>query len=105
MYLARLAPSGRRSQGSALEQIARLPSSGRMGWQELPWHRVRYQHAAAVRSWLANHRGPSTANTYPSALRGAMRECWRPGYLEYEELARILAVEPGRGSRLLRGRA
>ncbi len=105
VYLARLAPSGRRSQSSALEQIARLLSSGQLGWQELPWHLVRYQHAAAVRFWLADHRSPSTANTYRSALRGVMRECWRLGYLEYEELARILAVESVRGSRLLRGRA
>ncbi len=105
VYLARLAPSGRRSQASALEQIARLLSSERLGWPELPWHLVRYQHAAAVRSWLADHRAPSTANTYRSALRGVMRECWRLGYLEYEELARILAVESVRGSRLLRGRA
>ena len=105
IYLARLAPSGRRSQGSALEQIARLLTAGRLGWQELPWHLVRYQHAAAVRSWLADHRAPSTANTYRSALRGVMRECWRLGYLEYEELARILDVEVVRGARLLRGRA
>ncbi len=105
VYLARLAPSGRRSQGSALEQIAHLLSSERLGWQELPWHLVRYQHAAAVRSWLADHRAPSTANTYRSALRGVMRECWRLGYLAYDELARILQVESVRGSRLLRGRA
>lgn len=105
VYLARLAPSGRRSQGSALEQVARLLSTGRLGWPELPWHLIRYQHAAAVRSWLADHRAPSTANTYRSALRGVMRECWRLGYLGYEELARILAVEAVRGCRLLRGRA
>jgi integrase len=105
VYLARLAPSGRRSQGSALEQIARLLSSGRLGWQELPWHLVRYQHAAAVRSWLADHRAPSTANTYRAALRGVMRECWRLDYLEWEELARILEVESVRGARLLRGHA
>jgi integrase len=65
----------------------------------------RYQHAAAVRSLLADHRAPSTANTYRSALRGVMRECWRLGHLEYAELARIPEVEPVRGSRLLRGRA
>src|SRR5262249_60999765 len=62
-------------------------------------------NATAFCSWLADHWSPSTANTYRSALRGVMRECWRLGYLEYEELARILAVEPVRGSRLLRGRA
>ena len=105
VYLARLALSGRRSQGSALEQIARLLPSGRLGWQELPWHLVLYQHAAAVRSCLADHRAPSTANTYRSALRGVMRECWRLGYLKYDGLARILDVEAVHGSRLLRGRA
>jgi integrase len=88
-----------------LEQIARLLSAGELGWQELPWHLLRYQHAAAVRSWLGDHRSPSTANTYRSALRGVMRECWRLGHLEYEELARILDVESVKGSRLLRGRA
>jgi integrase len=105
VYLARLAPSGRRSQASALEQIARLLSSGRLGWEQLPWHLIRYQHAAAVRSWLADHRSPATANAYRSALRGVMRECWRLGYLEYEELARILDVESVKGARLRRGRA
>src|SRR2546423_1565057 len=97
VYLARLAPSGRRSQASALDQIARLLSGGELGWPDLPWQLVRYQHAAAVRSWLADHRSPSTANTYRSALRGVMRECWRLGYLEYEELARILDVESVKG--------
>jgi hypothetical protein len=98
-----------RPPGPALAELGpgadRPPAlSRRLGWQELPWHLVRY-HAAAVRSWLADNRPPSTANTYRSALRGVMRECWRLGYLEYEELAQILAVEWVRGSRLVRGRA
>jgi integrase len=88
-----------------LGQIALLLSADRLGWQDLPWHLVRYQHAAAVRCWLADHRTPSTVNTYRSALRGVMRECWRLGYLDYQELARILDVEAVKGSRLLRGRA
>jgi len=54
---------------------------------------------------LADHRSPSTANAYRSALRGVRPECWRLGYLEYEELARILAVEAVSGSCLLHGRA
>jgi hypothetical protein len=59
VYLARLAPSGRRSQASALDQIARLLSGGELDWPDLPWHLVRYQHVAAVRSWVADHRTPS----------------------------------------------
>ena len=44
VYLARLAPGSRRSQRSALETMASLLTSGRIGIEELPWHRLGYQH-------------------------------------------------------------
>jgi site-specific recombinase XerD len=38
-------------------------------------------------------------------LRGVLRECWRPGYVNVEEYQRATDLEPIRGSRLPRGRA
>lgn len=104
-YLARLASSGARSQAAGLKRIAQFLSGGRLDTRSLPWHEVRYQHAAAVRSWLAGTVAPATANTYLAALRGVMKECWRLGYIDGEAWQRIADVEPVRGQRMLTGRA
>ncbi len=41
-YLARLRPSGRRSQRAALDTIAGFCFQRRLGFEQLPWHRLRY---------------------------------------------------------------
>ena len=79
VYLARLAPGSRRSQKSALETMADILTTGRIGIDELPWHRLRYQHTQALRAVLAERFSPATANRHLAALRGVLREAWRLG--------------------------
>jgi integrase/recombinase XerD len=103
-YLARLAPSGRRSQRAGLERLARALTEDRLGWEELPWHLVRYQHAAALRSWLQEHFKVSTCRSYLAALRGVLKECWRAELIPTEDYLRVRDLETVRGEVLPAGR-
>jgi len=113
VYLAGLAASGRRSQRSGLERLAVQLSGGRLDALQLPWHLLRYRHVKALRSWLVEQAttgsgaplSPNTANTYLSALRGVITECWRLGYLSAEDRDRALDFKPVPGTRQPRGRA
>ncbi len=106
VYLARLAPSSRRTMRAALDAIASLLSDDRCNAWSLDWPRLRYRHTTAVRALLADGRyAPSTANRHLAALRGVLKECWRLGYVSAEDFQRAADLEPVRGSRLPRGRA
>src|SRR6202171_3414027 len=106
VYLARLAPSSRRTMRAALDAIAALLSDDRCDAWSLDWPQLRYRHTTAVRALLADGRyAPSTANRHLAALRGVLKECWRLGYVTAEDFQRASDLEPVRGSRLPRGRA
>lgn len=105
VYLAGLAPGSRRTMRSALEKIAELISGGRAGASDLAWWRLRYQHAALIRSALADHYAPATASKMLSALRGVLKECFRLGYTPAEEYHRARDLKSVRGSDLPKGRA
>lgn len=105
VYLARLAPSGRRAQRAALTTIARLLTDGRADVASLPWQQLRYAHTQAVRQALAERYAPATANRTLSALRGVLKECWRLGLMSAEDAARAADLEPVRGTSLPPGRA
>jgi site-specific recombinase XerD len=106
VYLARLAPSSRRTMRAALDAIASLLSDDRCDCGSLAWEKLRYRHTTAVRALLADGRyAPSTANRHLAALRGVLKECWRLGYVTAEDFQRAADLEPVRGSRLPRGRA
>lgn len=105
VYLARLAPGSRRSQKAALEVMARLLTSDRLGAMELPWHHLGYQHTQALRAALADRYSPATANRHLAALRGVLREAWRLGLMSAEDLQRAIDLPTVRGERLPRGRA
>src|SRR5438094_5361863 len=106
VYLARLAPSSRRTMHAALNSIAGLLSDDRCDAWSLAWEKLRYRHTTAVRALLADGRyAPSTANRHLAALRGVLKECWRLGYVSAEDFQRAADLEPVRGSRLPRGRA
>jgi integrase/recombinase XerD len=114
VYLARLtSPESRRAMGASLELLAELLVDGqpadrterarrRRAGQPLaaavPWHQLRYGHTQALRSWLAEHCSPAAANRHLAALRGVLREAWRLGLMNGEDLARAvdLASVPGR---------
>jgi integrase/recombinase XerD len=113
VYLARLtSPESRRAMAASLELLAELLADGqpadrterarrRRAGQVLaaavPWHELRYGHTQALRSWLAEHCSPAAANRHLAALRGVLREAWRLGLMNGEDLARAvdLANVPG----------
>jgi site-specific recombinase XerD len=105
VYLTRLAPGSRRSQKAALETMAGILTTGRIGIDELPWHRLGYQHTQALRAALAERFSPATANRHLAALRGVLREAWRLGLMSAEDLQRAIDLPAVRGERLPRGRA
>src|ERR1700737_1224635 len=85
VYLARLAPSSRRTMLAGLNSIAGLLSDDRCDAWSLAWDKLRYRHTTAVRALLADGRyAPSTANRHLAALRGVLKECWRLGYVGAE---------------------
>ena len=104
VYLARLAPGSRRSQGAALETMARLLTTDRLGAEVLPWHMLRYQHTQALRAALADRYSPATANRHLAAFRGVLKEVWRLGQMSAEDLHRAIDLPSVRGERLPRGR-
>src|SRR4051794_17352371 len=76
VYLAALAPSGRRTMAQALGVVADLLAPG-IAAEAFPWASLRYEHAQAVRTILVERYAPATANKVLSALRGVAREAWR----------------------------
>ena len=113
VYLARLAAGSRPTMAEALDTMARIASGGTVEGDSFPWHQLRYQHAQAIRTRLAETvsartgrpLSPASVNKHLAALRGVLRECWRLGLMSAEDLARATDLEPVRGSTPLRGRA
>src|SRR3990172_2365667 len=91
VYLARLGPGSRRGMHQALRVLASLLTDGAVAPEALPWHLVRYEHAAAVRARLTAMYAPRTVNRYLTALRGVLKECWRLGLLDADTYRRTLA--------------
>jgi site-specific recombinase XerD len=73
--------------------------------EHLPWQAIRYQHAQALRTALAERYQPATVNKALSALRGVLREAWRLGLMTAEDYHRAADLAPVRGEALPRGRA
>jgi integrase/recombinase XerD len=105
VYLARLAPGSRRAMQQALEVVAGALSGGRATVETFRWAELRYQHAQALRSAVAEKYSPASANKILSALRGVTTEAWRLGQLGAEDRERIAGVAGVKGSSPLRGRA
>lgn len=104
VYLASLAPSGRRTMAGRLAMVARdlLGLDPRL----VPWHQLRYQHLAAIRTRLQEGGyGPATVNGVIYALRGVARAAFNLELIGAEDYERIRAVPPVRGERLPAGRA
>jgi site-specific recombinase XerD len=104
VYLARLAPSSRRPMRAALEDAARILTSGQLTAAEVPWHHLARQHLMALRSELAQTYAPSTGNRILTAVRSVLQECWELGYMSSEDQRRASTIQPIRGQRLPKGR-
>jgi site-specific recombinase XerD len=120
VYLARLtSPESRRAMATSLELLAEILVEGRPAEaterarrrrvgqplaMAVPWHELRYGHTQALRSWLAEHCSPAAANRHLAALRGVLREAWRLGLMNGEDLARAVDLASIPGSSLPAGR-
>lgn len=108
VYLAKLRPSGRRSQFSTLSRMARIMSNG--GIEDplaFPWEKLRYSHIAALKSRLQEDpeiKAVATINKYLAALRGVAREAWRLDLMDADDYMKIKSVEPVIGETLPAGR-
>lgn len=106
IYLTRLGTArSRTTMAAAFKRLADLASGGRLGPEELPWHQIDYRAAAAVREALADRYAPATANLRLQALRSALKEAWRLGFMRTDELAMALDLPRVRGSTPPSGRA
>ncbi|MBX3260092.1 MAG: hypothetical protein KF782_10400 [Labilithrix sp.] len=54
----------------ALDVVANMIAAGRSA-MDLPWHRVGYQHVAAVWAKIAETYAPATSNKTMAAVKGA----------------------------------
>lgn len=104
-YLARLAPGSRRTMKQSLQAIAEEFSHGRANLFMFPWCDLRYENTAEIRNQLAVRYASATANKMLCALRGVLKEAWRLGQLDVEELARASDLKPITGSSVPTGRA
>ena len=79
VYLAGLAPTGRRSMRQALGIVASMLSNDRADIFSYHWAGIRFQHMAAIRAKLVGVYKPATANKILCAIRGVLKAAWRWG--------------------------
>ena len=101
-YMAGLGTNSRRTMLVALNRVAALFGTSA---DAVPWHLLKHQHVAAIRSQLADEYTAATANASLSALKGVLRSAWRLGLLDTDTFHRAIDVSGVRGSRLPTGRA
>ena len=106
VYLSSLTKSSRRTQETALENIAYLLTNGRVNMLALAWHKLKYQHTNAVRTRLIDdgNYSPATINRHLSALRGVLKEAWRLGLMKVEAYSAAAAIENLKSETLPSGR-
>jgi integrase len=103
LYLASLAPSGRRTMTARLRAAAKLMGTDS---DTVDWTDFRFEHVTALRSRLSElGRAPASVNATLSALRGVARSAWQLGKMNADDYHRIVGVKNVRGSRLPAGRA
>ncbi len=96
IYLAELARKGRFAIRGSLDAVAQ-----RLGYADAtaaPWHEMKAEHVAALRSWLSGTFEPAKANRTLSALKGTLRVAWQLGQIGGGTFARILSVKAIRAS-------
>ena len=104
-YLSTLAPSGRQTQAYALAAIAAFYGGAGARPCDIAWEHVTYAHANSLRSWLVGRYAPATARRMLAALRGVVRECWRLGRMNAEQMNRAFDTAAIRGTSVRKGRA
>ena len=103
VYLASLAPTGRRAVQGRLKYVA-----GMFGLpvDSVGWEGIRYQHLAAIKSKLQESGlSPSTINLTLYAIRGVARCAFNLGLMSSDDYNRLRSIKPVGGSRVPSGRA
>jgi site-specific recombinase XerD len=102
VYLASLAPTGRRTMRGTLAKVAEMLGTT---LEAAPWASMEYEHIQAIRTKLAETLKPATVNKYLAAIRGTMRAAWRMGLIDAEHYQRVADVQGVTGSTLPAGRS
>lgn len=103
VYLAALAPSGRRTMAVRLTMAVQLMGGNPSA---VDWSALRFEHVTALRSRLSElGRAPASVNATLSALRGVARAAWQLRIMSADDYHLIAGVKNVRGSRLPAGRA
>jgi site-specific recombinase XerD len=102
VYLANLAPGSRRTMKQSLEVVAKMFDRTILN---LRWQDLRYQHVQFVRSRLAEHYAPNTANKILTALRGVLHEAKKLGLMSAEDYMNARDIKAVKGKRVPKGRA
>jgi integrase/recombinase XerD len=104
LYLGNLAPSGRRSMCSLLQQVAMLNKwSGPL--EQMPWLTLRYEDVSTIRAELRQgNKSPNTINTTLAAIRGVLKAGFLSGQFSVLEWQRIQSIDRIPGKSLPAGR-
>ena len=60
---------------AALDDAARILTSGHLTAEALPWQTLARQHLIALRAELAQTYAPATGNRVLTAVRSVLKEC------------------------------
>jgi site-specific recombinase XerD len=107
VYLGRLGTArSRRTMAGVLDRLVRLiRTDDQQTVLTYPWHQLRYERTALIRTKLAEVMTPATANLTLAALRGVLRECWRLSLMTAEDFHRAIDLPGVKGTALPAGRA
>ena len=106
-YLNTLSPSGRRTQATALTNLAYIFSDGRIqNAEKFPWQHLRYEHTSQLSSHMVDiGYAKATVNKHLVALRRVLEEAYRLGlYEDHNDYYRAAGVKSLRHETILRGR-
>ncbi len=90
---------------NSLDVIARLiTNDDEMRHEWIDWHKIRYEHSAAIRALLAETYAFSTANKMLAAMRGTLKAAWKLGLMSADEYQTAASVKNITGERVATGR-
>lgn len=107
-YLNTLSPAGKRTQETALNNLAYIFSDGKMSDAlSFPWHLLRYENTSGLSAHMVDiGYAKATVNKHLVALRRVLEEAFRLGlYTDYNDYYRAAGVRSLRVESLPRGRS
>ena len=104
LYLAGLAPSGRRSMKSQLIGVLKLMSY-KDDPAQVPWRNLKYGHVVKLRHILMEQgKSANTVNTTMAAISGVMRTAFNMGLIGSDEYMRVKLIKRVNSHKLPVGR-